>query len=203
MEISHLTQSLKEYIQEHQSLPTSVKLLVSNQDLTTSDTVQSLSKELWSEFAENTLEACGNDPSFEGYSCREKMLAFTYTMLEVLKNDEAVVRFYLNNAHGILVNRPFFMSFQQHLFEFADALILDGSQSGEIQGRPFISSYYKYLFALTVNYVVYFWINDNSQQKEQTDVAVDKVVNLLFDTIAPNALDSAVDLVQFLIKRKM
>jgi hypothetical protein len=51
--------------------------------------------------------------------------------------------------------------------------------------------------------VVYFWINDNSQQKEQTDVAVDKVVNLLFDTIAPNALDSAADLVQFLIKRKM
>lgn len=203
MENSHLTQALKEYIQQHQSLPASVQQLNVSQNVASDITITFLSKELWSEFAENTLEACGNDPSFEGYSCREKMLAFSYTMLEVLKNDEEVVRFYLKQANGFLLNRPFFLSFQQHLFEFADALILDGSQSGEIQGRPFISSYYKYFFALTVNYLVYFWIHDESNQKEQTDVAVDKVVNLLFDTIAPNALDSAVDLVQFLIKRKM
>ena len=60
---------------------------------------------------------------------------------------------------------------------------------------------YPELFWGSLLSVLTFWANDTSEYKEQTDVAVEKWVNLLFDTLAPNAIDSALDLAQFIFKQ--
>lgn len=198
MENIYPFQSLKDYVALNQRFPSKKEWSA----VSTSVSFNELSTQLWENYIDQSLEACANDPSFENYSAREKMLALAYTLAEVLREDESIVKLYLDKRYGVLFNAEFFKLFRTKLEDFADALILDGSQTGEIQGRPLLGQYYKYLFVLAINYIIYFWANDTDDKKEPSDVVIDKVINLLFDTIAPNAVDSAFDLAQFLFKRR-
>jgi hypothetical protein len=47
---------------------------------------------------------------------------------------------------------------------------------------------------------LYFWANDKSDHKENTDVMVEKTIHFTFDLLAPNAIDSGMDLVQHFLK---
>ena len=77
---------------------------------------------------------------------------------------------------------------------------MEGTNSGEIQARPFIASYYQQVLWNAFLSVLYFWANDKSEQKENTDVMVEKTVHFTFDLLAPNAIDSGVDLIQNFFK---
>lgn len=46
---------------------------------------EGLEKQLWKEFADETVRRLKADKSFSGFSAREKILAFYFTLLEVMK----------------------------------------------------------------------------------------------------------------------
>ena len=48
--------------------------------------------------------------------------------------------------------------------------------------------------------VLYFWAKDKSNLRENTDVMVEKTIHFVFDLLAPNAIDSGLDMVQNFIK---
>ena len=79
-------------------------------------------------------------------------------------------------------------------------MVFEGTNSGEIQARPFIANYYKQLLWNAFLSILYFWANDKSDHKENTDVMVEKTIHFTFDLLAPNAIDSGMDLVQHFLK---
>jgi hypothetical protein len=161
-----------------------------------------MSQNTWRAYAEQTLETCTKDPSFGGYTAREKMLAYCYTLLETMKSDKDIVAAQWRNWIHFLRSENY-KAFKKAFNDFSDVLIQEGIERAEIQARPFISGIYSGLIWAAVLAIITFWVNDKSDNTEQTDVAVEKFVHLVFDAIAPNAVDSALDVLQFLVKQRL
>ena len=159
-----------------------------------------LERNIWKNYAEFTLEQCLEDASFGEYIAREKMLAYIFALLNNISSDEAQIKQQLPSRISWW-NNKILKDFKLEYFSFVKVLIEEGQDRGEIQKRPFIYNIYPELFWGTLLSVLSFWANDDSEYKEQTDIAVEKWVNLLFDTLAPNAIDSALDLAQFIFKQ--
>lgn len=188
----------KNFVLSNNKLPKSINEISS--DISGYVTVPQLESDLWKTYAETTLETCTQDPAFGEYTAREKMLAYFYTFLQIVKEDKEILELQLKNWRSIIRGKKY-EEFKAEYTLFVKILIEEGQERGEIQKRPFISNVYPNLFWLAILSVLSFWLNDKSEDTEQTDVAVEKIVHLLFDTLAPNAVDSALDLVQFLIKQ--
>lgn len=159
-----------------------------------------LERNIWKEYAELTLEQCVEDAAFGEYIAREKMLAYIFALLNNIASDEPKIQQQLPNRLAWW-NNKILKDFKLEYFSFVKVLIEEGQERGEIQKRPFIYNIYPELFWATLLSILSFWVNDKSEYKEQTDIAVEKWVNLLFDTLAPNAIDSALDLAQFIFKQ--
>lgn len=54
--------------------------------------LQALEQQLFREWAEQTLEACLQDPSYGQYSVRDKLLSVCFTLLETLKPERSMVQ---------------------------------------------------------------------------------------------------------------
>ena len=57
-------------------------------------------------------------------------------------------------------------------------------------------------FWLQALFVLKYWLDDNSNQFEMTDAAIEKAVNLSFQLIKSNTLDSLLDFGKFIFTRK-
>ncbi len=148
---------------------------------------------------------------------REKLLAFYYTWIEVLKNNRSYVAFRaqhmgLGNAGRPDRQRPgarmgrmnvgVLSRFKEGFIDFANELLMEGRETEEVVDRPFISRNYDEGLWQQVLFVLNFWVTDDSHNFERTDVAIEKAVNLSFDLFGRSALDSAVDFARFLYQRR-
>jgi hypothetical protein len=140
------------------------------------------------------LEICFQDENFATYTAREQSLAFHFTLLQQLANDEKLV-----NEINIFQIQSFNI-LNSELKDFNTSNIEYGSSIGEIQKRLFIDQYYSTMLSLCTFYILDFWKKDNSINKEKSDVAIDKIINWAYDIMAPNALDSSFTLIQFILQ---
>jgi hypothetical protein len=144
---------------------------------------------------DKTILICNNDDHYATYSSREKMLAFVFTFLQQLNENEPDFKLLIEK------NRfTFLKPIQVSLANYFDDLVFASTNSGEIQARPILANYYTFVLLSAFKSVIYFWSNDKSEYKEKTDVMVEKTVHFAFDLLAPNAIDSGLDLIQNLIK---
>ncbi len=156
----------------------------------------------WSTIFNKTIEICQEDANYEAYSAREKMLAFVFTFLQTLNEDEQKFVSMLKQQRIQFLNNRFLIELKIDFFNYTSALIFEGTNSGEIQARPFIANYYQQTLWNAFLSILYFWSNDKSESKENTDVIVEKTIHFTFDLLAPNPIDSGIDLVQNFLKLK-
>lgn len=164
-----------------------------------------LEKEVWRGFFEEAVERIQRDNVYREYSVREKLLAFYYTWIEVLKNNRSYVTVALERAEkqGFgFTKLDALEGFKKDYYDFVNELISEGRETNEIVDRPLISNNYDDGLWRQLIFVLNFWVKDDSKNFEQTDVAIEKAVNLSFDIMGRGALDTAVDLVRFLFQRK-
>jgi hypothetical protein len=153
----------------------------------------------WTAIFNKTLEICEQDENYAHYSAREKMLAFTYTFLQNLNENESQFTAIIKQRIPVLPNKN--LQDLKTLFnQYSDTLIFDGTNSGEIQARPFIANYYQQTVWNALVTILHFWANDKSEHKENTDVMVEKTIHFTFDLLAPNPIDSGIDLIQNFLK---
>ncbi len=152
----------------------------------------------WTSVFDKSLEICHEDEQYPVYSVREKMLAFIFTFLQSLNQDEEKYTA-LFKSRSILFDRTL-DELKLSCMRYCDALITEGTNSGEIQARPFIANAYKNILWNGFVAVLYFWSKDTSANKEHTDVIVEKTVHFVFDLLATNPVDSGIDLVQNFLK---
>ena len=177
----------------------------------------SLERDIWRGFFDQALTQIQGDEVYRDYSVREKLLAFYYTWIEVLKNNRSYVTFRVQSMGLGNAPRPSMMRagasagrmnidvlsrFKEGFIDFANELLMEGRETEEVVDRPLISRNYDEGLWRQVLFVLNFWVNDDSQNFERTDVAIEKAVNLSFDLFGRSALDSAVDFARFLYQQR-
>ena len=166
-------------------------------------TFGAIDREIWADFGRQARDTAAAEPVYAGYSSREKLLAFYYTLLEILKNNRSYALMSLRRSLQKMpgLTPRVLDDFRQDFEYFVSDLLSEGRVSGEIANRPLLQDGYPRFFWQQVLFVLGFFAKDDSLNFERSDAAVEKAVTLSFDLVGRNTLDSAVDFVRFLVRR--
>ncbi|GAB3575124.1 hypothetical protein GCM10027578_38800 [Spirosoma luteolum] len=166
--------------------------------------------------ARATVEA---DETYQGYSVREKLLAFYYTWIELLKAQRSFVVYSYGQlrpeaaaaspiakaalrSRGMASRSRVLAPFKDAFYDYARDLLAEGRESKEVEPRPFITDRYPDALWAQTLFVLDFWVRDVSKGFEKTDSAIEKAVNTAFDLIGRSPIDSLIDLAKFVYQNK-
>lgn len=161
-----------------------------------------LEKDIWLSFFQDTVDQLKEDEIYRNYSSREKLLTFYFLWVQQLRENRSYI---LQQKDKYLVpglHLDKLESFRIAFYDYIRDLIKEGYQSGEIKERKYISDQYVHGFWLQALFVLRYWTKDDSERFEMTDAAIEKAVNLSFQLISSNTLDSLLDFGKFMFARK-
>ncbi len=196
-----------DFVLTHQKRPSSVRKFMQDLELNEKDfynhfaSFEALEASVWSNFVVKTVAKIQTESVYEQYSGREKLLAFYYTLLEVLKENRSFILFSFHPLQMVLSQATFLSDFETAFMEYANVLLAECLQNGEIADRMFLTDKYKKLIWGQTLFVIGFWAKDTSKNFEKTDAAIEKAVNLVFDALSENIADRAFDFFKFLLSK--
>ena len=159
---------------------------------------ESIEKNIWFDLTFETITKIKEQDVWFQYSAREKMLSFFYSYTEHLKNQRSFVIYSLKNYKGKFAT-PNVLAGVKPIFEnFAEDIINEGLESGELAERKFLSKRYKDALWIQFAFIVNFWINDDSDGFEKTDEAIEKGINVTFDLFQHSPIDNLFEYGKFL-----
>ena len=157
----------------------------------------------WVELFEQNIHRLEKTEEWSDFSAREKLLSFYYSFFENLKSHRSYANLILKEVH---IARPKGASelkqFKSAFKSWSKVIIAEGQQKDEIAGRSKLNDIYDDLFWIQCLFLLDFWRKDRSAGFESTDEAIEKSVNLSFDLIEKNALDSAFDFGKFIFQNR-
>ncbi|WP_316792868.1 TetR family transcriptional regulator C-terminal domain-containing protein [Pedobacter frigoris] len=159
---------------------------------------ESIEKAVWVELTVETIDTLQQQDVWSDYSSRDKILAFFYSYVEVLKKQRSFVLYTIRSSRNGF-STPEVLSGVKPIFEhFAEEIINEGLESGELAERRFISKKYKDAVWLQFAFIVKFWMNDESADFEKTDEAIEKGINVTFDLFQHSPIDNLLEYGKFL-----
>lgn len=220
--LEKIRKAYTEYVLENGKQPISVfqfakKLKIAEADFYTYyASFDAIEADIWLTFfneAKATVEA---DETAQNYSVREKLLAFYYTWIELLKAQRSFAVYSYGRLReesmeqgargmGMRSGRqksPVLTPFKEAFFDYARDLLAEGRESKEVEPRPFITDRYPNALWAQTLYLLDFWVRDVSKNFEKTDTAIEKSVNTAFDLIGRSPLDTLFDFAKFMYQNK-
>jgi hypothetical protein len=197
-----------EYVLENGSKPASVFRMAKSIGIKEEEfydhytSFEAVEKDIWKDIFDNTRAKMEEDPSYENYSAREKLLSFYYTWVEVLKINRSFVNFSINQIKRPELGAPVLRDFKKEFDHYTKKLVQEGIDQNEIEDRVFISDKYADGLWFQLLFVLNFWLKDTSKGFEKSDVAIEKAVNLSFDMMAKGPLDSMIDFARFMFQNR-
>ena len=160
---------------------------------------EGMEESIWTDLCQKALSEVQNQEIWEQYSSRDKILAFFYGLIELLKSKRSFVLYSLKQS-GQTIGTPSILKGVKNLFEsFASGLVDQGVESGELANRRFLTSRYKNALWIQFGVILNFWVKDNSAGFEKTDEAIEKGINVTFDLFGKTPLDSLFDYGKFMM----
>ncbi len=199
-----IQQGYIDYVLTHDEQPKSVYSFVKKLKISEPDfyefyaSFESIEKNIWVEMTVETIDTLQQQEVWNEYSSRDKILAFFYSYIEVLKKKRSFVIYSLNNQRRGF-STPQVLSGVKPIFEhFSEEIINEGLESGELAERKFLSKRYKDAVWLQFAFIVKFWMSDDSTGFEKTDEAIEKGINVTFDLFQHSPIDNLLDYGKFL-----
>lgn len=159
-----------------------------------------IEKSIWADFTITAIARIKEQEIWAQYSSREKILSFFYSYIELLKSRRSFVIYSLQK-HGKKLSTPDVLSDARPIFEnFAEDVINDGLDSGELAERKFFSKRYKDALWVQFAFIINFWMEDDSNGFEKTDEAIEKGINLSFDLFQRSPIDNLFEYGKFLAR---
>ncbi|MFF5380676.1 TetR family transcriptional regulator C-terminal domain-containing protein [Pedobacter suwonensis] len=193
-----------DYVLTNDEKPKSVYIFVKKLKITEADFYQffssfeSIEKAIWFELTFETITKIKAQEVWLQYTAREKMLSFFYSYLENLKNERSFVIYSLKHHRGKF-STPDVLTGVKPIFEnFAQEIIEEGLDSGELAERRFLSKRYKDALWVQFAFILNFWINDDSEGFEKSDEAIEKGINVTFDLFQHSPIDNLLEYGKFL-----
>lgn len=193
-----------DYVLINDEKPKSVYSFVKKLKITEADfyeyyaSFESIEKMIWVDLTIETISTIQEQEVWAQYSSRERALAFFYSYVEVLKKQRSFIIYSLKDRLG-KIGTPEVLSGVKPIFEnFAEGLINEGLDSGELADRKFLSKRYKDGLWIQFGFILNFWISDDSAGFEKTDEAIEKGINVTFDLFQRSPLDNLLEYGKFL-----
>lgn len=193
-----------DFVLTNDEQPASVYSFVKKLKITEADfyefyaSFDSIEKNIWVEMTVETIDTLEQQAIWAEYTSRDKVLAFFYSYVEVLKRQRSFVIYSLKRYQNALTT-PAVLSGVKPIFDnFAETIINEGLETGELADRKFLSKKYKDALWIQFAFLVKFWINDDSTGFEKTDEAIEKGVNVTFDLFQRSPLDNLLEYGKFL-----
>jgi hypothetical protein len=164
-------------------------------------TFYDLEAAIWSDTFKGTIEKIQQEQVYEGYTVREKLLAFYFTLIENLKNIRTFATYSFKNQKDLFFDEGVLKDSKQIFHDYVSQLITEGVYTGEIVDRTFLTERYAGALWWESIFIIRFWIYDNSKSFERTDAAIEKSVNLTLDLLGKNIADATFDFVKFLFSK--
>ena len=160
--------------------------------------LQAVEKAFWGDWISGAIAAVGKGVDWEGFSARERYLAFLFAVLQSASERRSLL---LERFHGILpvANPRVLEGLRSNFLAFARQIVDRGMETGEIADRRGLDSLYPGILYIHLRWVLDHYLNDESEGFERTDAFIEKTVTLAFDLFRSQAIDSAADLVRFLL----
>ncbi len=167
---------------------------------------QQIEIEIWKAIFVEARDTAESEEVYENYSVREKLLAFFYTLIEILKQNRSyILMSYEGFEKPIFIKRNLQLTdFKASFYDFINELLMEARETREVEPRsiPQLMQHYPDLFWTKMLFILDFWINDNSKLFEKTDTLIEKSVNTVFDLLARSPLDSLFDLGKFIFQNR-
>lgn len=158
----------------------------------------SIEKLIWVDLTTQTIATLEEQEIWEQYSARDKILAFFYSYVEVLKRQRSFVVYSIKQSRPGL-STPNILSGVKPIFDnFSETIINEGLESGELADRKFLSKKYKDAIWLQFAFIVNFWIDDDSEDFEKSDEAIERGINVTFDLFQRSPIDNLFEYGKFL-----
>lgn len=219
--LEKIRKAYTEYVLDNGKQPTSVfqfakKLKIAEAEFYTYySSFDAIEADVWLAFFNDAKTTVENDDTYQTYSVREKVLAFYYTWIELLKAQRSFVVYSfgrLRTEHrelsvqakvaGMGATPPILAPFKDAFLDFARDLLAEGRESKEVEPRPFVTDRYPNALWAQTLYLLDFWVRDVSKNFEKTDTAIEKAVNTSFDLIGRSPLDTLFDFAKFIYQNK-
>jgi hypothetical protein len=207
-----IRQAYSEYLLENGKQPESVyafckKLKIKEVDFYEEySSFPQIESDIWKAIFIEARAATEKEEVYQNYSVREKLLAFLYTWIEILKNNRSYI---LKSYEGF--EKPIYMKrnaqlvdFKASFYDFMNELLMEARETREVEQRaiPQLMQRYPDLFWAKTLYILDFWVNDTSKSFEKTDTMIEKTVNTAFDLLGRSPLDSLFDLGKFIFQNR-
>jgi len=157
-------------------------------------------KAIWADLTTKAITEIQQQEVWINYTSREKILAFFYAYIELLKTRRSFVVYSLKKSRTH-ISTPEVLDDVRTIFEnFADNIIKEGLASSELADRRFLSKRYKDALWVQFGIILNFWVNDSSSNFEKTDEAIERGVNVTFDLFQRSPLDNIIDYGKFITR---
>ncbi|MGB0371314.1 MAG: TetR/AcrR family transcriptional regulator [Opitutales bacterium] len=157
-----------------------------------------LESAIWRGLLNDTLETLNADEDYAGYDARQKGLAFFYTFIEHAKKNRSLMLVKFPRGSCAFTSSAL-CSLREGYLEFADNLLVDGQNDGSVADRGRANEVYSKFSLGHFFFIIEGFLGDDSQAFERTDALIEKSVNLGFDMIGTQVIDSAIDFFKFVI----
>ncbi|WP_309398099.1 TetR/AcrR family transcriptional regulator [Cerasicoccus maritimus] len=184
--------------------PASIRRFAKNQGVSEKDfyahfaNFDSLEGEVWQSLVSDTVAALEADADYQEYPAQQKLAAFYYTFLEGALDYRS---FMLLRYPGmqLAVCPSCLAKFRDAFLGYVKPLLDEAKSTQEVPSRGKLNQAYPGLVYAQFLFIVDFWLKDESEQFQRTDALIEKSVTLGFDLIGAQVVDSAFDLVRFLL----
>jgi hypothetical protein len=160
--------------------------------------LHAIEKHFWRSWMETIIAAVSSGKEWTSFSAKERYLAFLFAF-----NGQALEqRSLLEQRFGkltLLCNPSSLDGLKSSLKDFTSELTQHGMEKGDIAHRGALGNLYPGVLYIHWRSVLDYFLKDESQGFERTDAFIEKTVEFAFDLIRTQAIDSAADLVRFLL----
>jgi AcrR family transcriptional regulator len=160
--------------------------------------LHAVEKAFWRDWISGVISAVEHGDDWEEFASRERYLAFLFALTQSATERRSLL---LERFHEVspLSHPGALEGMRSEFLEFAHRLIDHGRETGEIADRRGLTSLYPGILYVHLRWGIDQWLKDESEGFERTDAFIEKTVTLAFDLFRSQALDSAADLLRFLL----
>lgn len=199
-----LVKLYKDYLLTHGELPTSMKAFMKFGNLKLDgfkkhfQNLEELEIAMLLLYFKKANDILKKGPNLEELSSKERHLAFLYVLVEKVSKDEVFLREFMHHKR----KQP---NFIQKFMMALNAQSFEGLQANGKMSEVFEKININPKKTALVNHalgVIYFFLKDDSEEKQDTDAFIEKTTDLLFRLTDTSTLMSMFDLGKFMASRK-
>jgi hypothetical protein len=160
--------------------------------------LHAVEKHFWRSWMETIIAAVSSGKEWTSFSAKERYLAFLFAFTGQALEQRSL----LEQRFGkltLLCNPSSLDGLKSSLKDFTSELIQHGMEKGDIAHRGALGNLYPEVLYIHWRSVLEYFLKDESQGFERTDAFIEKTVEFAFDLFRTQAIDSAADLVRFLL----